>query len=93
MSIEEKILKLCSPGKLLRTKTHLRFFSGVDMGSRTQSRDPGMYIIKSSEISTNPKKVCITLNDDWTLKFMLEDFFSICGMKPKINRYIEILGN
>lgn len=93
MNLEEKILKLCSPGKIIRTKTHLRFFYGVDMGSRSQGRDPGMYIIKSSEISTNPKRVCITLNDDWVLKFNLDNFASKCEMTPKINKYIEILGN
>lgn len=93
MSIEERVLKLCSPGKVLKTKTSLRFFSGVDMGSRSQNRDPGMYIIKSSEISTNPKRICITLNDDWILKFVLDDFASKCGMEPEINKHIEILGN
>lgn len=93
MSLEEKILKLCSPGKVLKTKTSLRFFSSVDMGSRTQSRDPGMYIIKSSEISTSPKRVCITLNDDWILKFTLDDFASRYGMETEINKYIEVLSN
>lgn len=93
MNIEEKILKLCSPGKIIRTKTSLRFFSSVDMGSRSQNRDPGMYIIKSSEISTNPKRICIALNDDWILKFVLDDFVSRYGMEPEINKYIEILGN
>lgn len=93
MNVEEKILKLCSPGKVLKTKTNLRFFSSVDMGSRSQNRDPGMYIIKSSEISTNPKRICITLNDDWILKFVLDDFASKYGMEPEINKYIEILGN
>ena len=89
MNIEEKILKLCSPGKIIRTKTHLRFFQR----GNTSSRDPGMYIIKSNEIYTNPKRVCITLNDDWILKFRFDDFVSIGGMEPKINKYIEILGN
>lgn len=93
MNLEEKMLKLYSYGKIIRTKTHLRFFYGVDMGSRSQTRDPGMYIIKSSEIYTNPKRVCIILNDDWVLKFTLDDFVSKCGMEPKINKYIEILGN
>lgn len=93
MNVEEKILKLCSHGKIIRTKTHLRFFSSVDTGSLTQNRDPGMYIIKSSEISTNPKRVCITLNDDWILMFYLSSFASKCGVEPKINKYIEILGN
>ena len=93
MNLEEKILKLCSPGKIIRTKTILRFFSGVDMGSRSQSRDPRMYIIRSSEISTSPKRICITLNDDWILKFTLDNFASKCGMEPTINKYIEILGN
>ena len=93
MSLEEKILKLYYPGKVLKTKTSLRFFSSVDMGSCSQSRDPGMYIIKSSEISTSPKRVCITLNDDWVLKFILDDFVSRYGMEPEINKHIEILGN
>lgn len=93
MNLEEKILKLCSPGKVIRTKTHLRFFSSVDIGSRTQSRGPGIYVIKSSEISTSPKRVCITLSDDWVLKFDLDSFASMYGMEPRINEYIEILGN
>lgn len=93
MSIKERVLKLYSPGKVLKTKASLKFFSSVDMGSRTQSRGPGIYIIKRSEISTNPKRICITLNDDWVLKFTLDDFVSTGGMEPRINEYIEILGN
>lgn len=93
MNLEEKILKLCSPGKIIKTKTRLRFFSSVDTVSPTQNRDPGMYIIKSSEIFTNPKRVCIALNDDWILEFYLSAFASKCGAEPRINEYIEILGN
>lgn len=98
MNVEEKILKLYYPGKIIRTKTHLRFFSSVDMGSRSQIIDPGIYIIKSSkiftsEVFTDDKRIWITLNDDWILKFALDNFASKCGMMPKINTYIEILGN
>lgn len=89
MNVEEKILKLCSPGKILRTKTYLRFF----MGARAQQRDRVTYIIKSSEIDSDINRVIITLNDDWVLKFNPADFDSKWGGEPEINKYIEILGN
>lgn len=93
MSLEEKIIKLCSPGKVLKTKTRLRFFSSVDVGSRSQNRDPGIYIIKRSEIVTNQNRVCITLNDGWVLKFIPVDFSGMFCRESEINEHIEILGN
>ena len=89
MGLEQKALNLCSPGKILRTKANLRFFKGVD----TQSRDCRTYIIKSSEIAPDIDRVCIILNDDWVLKFRLDDFDSKWGREPGINKWIEILGN
>ena len=98
MNLEEKILKLCSPGKGIKTKTNLRFFSSVDAGPHSEIRGSGIYIIKSSkiftsEVFTDTKIIWITLNDDWILKFDLDNFATNCDTKPKINRYIEILGN
>lgn len=88
-NLEKGILKLCSPGKILRTKTHLRFFK---VGNTR--RDHGTYIIKSSEIRHEINdRVFITLNDDWVLKFNVADFDSKWGRDPEINKYIEILGN
>lgn len=89
MSLEQRVLNLCSPGKILRTKAYLRFFK---VGS-TQGRDCGIYIIKSSEIDYDINRVIITLNDDWVLKFNPDDFDSKWGGEPEINKYIEILGN
>lgn len=89
MSLEQRVLNLCSPGKILRTKAYLRFF----MGSRSQGRDGGTYIIKSSEIYSDINRIFITLNDDWVLKFNLDDFYSKYGEKPEINKWIEILSN
>ena len=89
MSLEQKVLNLCSPGKILRTKAYLRFFK---VGN-TQGRDRGTYIIKSSEIRHDINRVFITLNDDWVLKFNVADFDSKWGRDPEINEYIEILGN
>lgn len=89
MSLEQRVLNLCSPGKILRTKAYLRFFAG----SRSQGRDGGTYIIKSSEIHSDINRVFVTLNDDWVLKFDIADFDSKWGREPEINRWIEILGN
>lgn len=89
MSLEQKALNLCSPGKILRTKVSLLFFNGGD----TQRRGCGTYIIKSSEIAPDIDRVCIILNDDWVLKFNLEDFDSKWDREPKIDNRIEILGN
>ena len=89
MSPEQKVLNLCSPGKILRTKVSLLFFNGGD----TQRRGCGTYIIKSSEIAPDIDRVCIILNDDWVLKFNLEDFDSKWDREPRINKRIEILGN
>lgn len=89
MSLEQRVLNLCSPGKILRTKEHLRFF----MGARAQGRDRGIYIIKSSEIHSDINRIFVTLNDDWVLKFNIADFDSKWGEKPEINKWIEVLGN
>lgn len=89
MSLEQRVLNLCSPGKILRTKAYLRFFTG----SRSQGRDSGTYIIKSSEIHSDINRVFVTLNDDWVLKFDIADFDSRWGGEPEINKWIEILGN
>lgn len=89
MGLEQRVLNLCSPGKILRTKAYLRFF----MGARAQGRDRGTYIIKSSEIDSDINRVIITLNDDWVLKFNPADFDSKWGGEPEINKWIEILGN
>lgn len=89
MNVEEKILKLCSPGKIIRTKEYLRFF----MGALAQERDRGTYIIKSSEIHSDINRIFVTLNDDWVLKFNIADFDSKWGGEPEINKWIEILGN
>lgn len=89
MNLEQKVLNLCSPGKILRIKAHLRFFKG----DNTQYRDCGTYIIKSSEMIPGVNRVCITLNDDWVLGFNSEDFDSKWGREPEINKWIEILGN
>lgn len=89
MSLEQRVLNLCSPRKILRTKAYLRFF----MGGRSQGRDGGTYIIKSSEIHSDINRVFVTLNDDWVLKFDIADFDSRWDREPEINKWIEILGN
>lgn len=89
MSLEQRVLNLCSPGKILRTKAYLRFFK---VGN-SQGRDCGIYIIKGSEIRHEIDRVFITLNDGWVLKFNVDDFDSKWGKEPEINKWIEVLGN